>query len=70
MAEQIDVYPIDSIARRLFELKFGKARVATEDEIRKLLVERDGFYARAAATLETSGKTVKQTLQELRKALS
>jgi XRE family aerobic/anaerobic benzoate catabolism transcriptional regulator len=47
-----------------------KGRSAALDEIRKLLAERDALYARAPATVETSGKTVKQTLQELRKALS
>lgn len=37
LADQIDVYPVDSIARRLYELKFGKPTVATESEVRKLL---------------------------------
>jgi XRE family aerobic/anaerobic benzoate catabolism transcriptional regulator len=45
-------------------------RSSALDEIRKLLAERDALYARAAATVNTSGKTVKQTLQELRKALA
>ncbi len=47
-----------------------KGRSAALDEIRKLLAERDGLYARAAATIETSGKTVRQSLHEIRKALS
>jgi XRE family aerobic/anaerobic benzoate catabolism transcriptional regulator len=47
-----------------------KGRSAALDEIRKLLAERDALYGRAAATIETSGKTVKQSLQDLRKALS
>ncbi len=48
----------------------GQGRSAALDEIRKLLAERDRLYARAAATIETSGKTVKQSLHEIRKALS
>src|SRR5688500_2735085 len=47
-----------------------KGRSAALDEIRKLLADRETLYARAAAAIETTGKTVKQTLQELRKALS
>jgi XRE family aerobic/anaerobic benzoate catabolism transcriptional regulator len=47
-----------------------QGRSAALDEIRKLLDERDALYARAPATVQTSGKTVKQTLQELPKALS
>jgi len=47
-----------------------KGRSAALDEIRQLLAERDGLYARAAATIETSGKTVRQSLHEIRKALS
>ena len=39
------------------------------DEIRKLLTDRDRLYARAPLALDTSGKSVRQTLQELRKAL-
>jgi XRE family aerobic/anaerobic benzoate catabolism transcriptional regulator len=47
-----------------------KGRSAALDEIRQLLAERDSLYARAAATIHTSGKTVRQSLQEIRKALS
>jgi XRE family aerobic/anaerobic benzoate catabolism transcriptional regulator len=47
-----------------------KGRSAALDEIRKLLEDRDGLYARANATLDTSGKTVRQSLTELRKALA
>ena len=47
-----------------------KGRSAALDEIRQLLAERDRLYARAAATVETSGKTVRQSLHEIRKALS
>jgi len=46
-----------------------KGRSAALDEIRKLLAERDRLYARAPLTVDTSGKSVRQTLQELRKAL-
>jgi XRE family transcriptional regulator, aerobic/anaerobic benzoate catabolism transcriptional regulator len=39
------------------------------DEIRKLLADRERLYARAPLAIDTSGKSVRQTLQELRKAL-
>src|SRR5262245_35094475 len=51
------------------DLRPFKGRSAALDEIRKLLADRDRLYARAPFTLDTSGKTVRQTLQELRKAL-
>jgi XRE family aerobic/anaerobic benzoate catabolism transcriptional regulator len=47
----------------------GQGRSAALDEVRKLLAERERLYARAPLALDTSGKTVRQTLQELRKAL-
>jgi XRE family aerobic/anaerobic benzoate catabolism transcriptional regulator len=47
-----------------------KGRSAALDEIRKLLQDREQLYARANATLDTSGKTVRQSLAELRKALA
>lgn len=46
-----------------------KGRSAALEEIRKLLADRDRLYARATLAVETSGKTVRQTLQEIRKAL-
>jgi XRE family aerobic/anaerobic benzoate catabolism transcriptional regulator len=46
-----------------------KGRSAALDEIRKLLADRDRLYARAPLAFETSGKSVRQTLQEIRKAL-
>jgi len=46
-----------------------KGRSAALDEIRRLLADRDRLYARAPLTLDTTGKSVRQTLQELRKAL-
>ena len=47
-----------------------KGRSAALDEIRKLLADRDRLYARAALTVETSAKTLRQSLQEIRKALT
>jgi len=47
----------------------GQGRSAALDEIRGLLADRERLYARAPLALDTSGKTVRQTLQELRKAL-
>ena len=45
-----------------------KGRSAALDEIRKLLADRDRLYSRSHATVDTSGKTVRQTLAELRRA--
>jgi XRE family aerobic/anaerobic benzoate catabolism transcriptional regulator len=47
----------------------GQGRSAALDEIRKLLADRDRLYARAPLAVDSTGKTVRQTLQELRKAL-
>jgi XRE family aerobic/anaerobic benzoate catabolism transcriptional regulator len=47
-----------------------KGRSAALDEIRKLLADRDRLYARADVTVDTSGKTLKQALTELRNALT
>jgi XRE family aerobic/anaerobic benzoate catabolism transcriptional regulator len=52
------------------DLRPFKGRSAALDEIRTLLAERDPLYARAALAVETSGRTVRQTLQEIRKALT
>lgn len=37
LSEQVDVYSMDSIAKRLYEFKFGKSKFATRDEIREIL---------------------------------
>jgi XRE family transcriptional regulator, aerobic/anaerobic benzoate catabolism transcriptional regulator len=47
-----------------------KGRSAALDEIRRLLEDRNRLYARANATIDTSGKTLKQSLSELRQAIS
>jgi XRE family aerobic/anaerobic benzoate catabolism transcriptional regulator len=47
-----------------------KGRSAALDEIRKLLADRDRLYGRADFTVDTSGKTLKQSLTELRQALT
>jgi len=47
-----------------------QGRPAALDEIRGLLADRERLYARADATLETSGKTVRQSLAELRSAIA
>ncbi|HEY2337382.1 MAG TPA: helix-turn-helix transcriptional regulator [Burkholderiales bacterium] len=47
-----------------------QGRAAALGEIKKLLADRDALYARAAATIDTSGKTVKQSLEQLKKALA
>jgi XRE family aerobic/anaerobic benzoate catabolism transcriptional regulator len=47
-----------------------KGRSAALGEIKKLLADRDALYARASLAIDTSGKTVKQSLDQLRKALA
>src|SRR5687767_6764429 len=47
-----------------------KGRSAALDEIKKLLEDRNRLYSRANATVDTSGKTLKQSLSELRQALT
>src|SRR5262245_51416851 len=47
-----------------------KGRSAALEEIRKLLEDRNRLYARANATVDTSGKTLKQSLNELRQTLT
>jgi len=47
-----------------------KGRSAALDEIKQLLKDRETLYARADATLDTTGRTVRQSLAELRKALA
>jgi XRE family transcriptional regulator, aerobic/anaerobic benzoate catabolism transcriptional regulator len=44
-----------------------KGRSAALDEIRKLLADRERLYGRAHATVDTSGRTVRQSLAELKK---
>jgi XRE family aerobic/anaerobic benzoate catabolism transcriptional regulator len=52
------------------DLRPFKGRSAAQDEIRKLLADRDRLYARADLTIETSGKTVRQSLEQMKRALS
>ena len=47
-----------------------KGRSAALDEIRKLLADRDRLYSRAEVTLETSGRSVKAMLDELKGRLT
>src|SRR5688572_12078036 len=47
-----------------------KGRSAALDEIKKLLEDRNRLYSRANATVDTSGKTLKQAFNELRSALT
>jgi XRE family aerobic/anaerobic benzoate catabolism transcriptional regulator len=48
------------------DLRPFKGRSAALDEIRKLLADRDRLYSRADVTLETSGKSLKSSLEELK----
>jgi XRE family transcriptional regulator, aerobic/anaerobic benzoate catabolism transcriptional regulator len=47
-----------------------KGRSAALDEIRTLLAGRERLYSRAHATVDTTGKTVRQTFAELRRAVT
>ena len=47
-----------------------KGRSAALDEIKQLLDDRNRLYSRANATVDTSGKTLKQALTELKHALT
>ena len=47
-----------------------KGRVAALEEIRILLKDRNNLYRRADAVVDTTGKTMRQSLADLRKALS
>jgi XRE family aerobic/anaerobic benzoate catabolism transcriptional regulator len=47
-----------------------KGRSAALGEIEKLLEDREKLYARADATVETSGKTVRQSLEQVKRALA
>ena len=64
--------PEDHMARVIAQgdMRPFKGRAAALDEIRTLLADRDPLYARAAAAIDTSGRTVKQCLQDIRRALS
>jgi len=46
-----------------------KGRSAALDEIRKLLADRGRLYGQADATVDTSAKSLRQTLLEVRKAI-
>jgi len=43
-----------------------RGRAEALDEIRRLLADRDGLYARADATIDTSAQPVKQSMARLR----
>ncbi len=47
-----------------------KGRSAALDEIKNLLDDRETLYARAGRTVDTSGKSPRQSLAELKKALA
>ena len=48
----------------------GAGRSAALGEIEKLLQDREKLYGRADATIETSGKTVRQSLEQMKRALA
>ena len=47
-----------------------KGRSAALDEIRKLLADRDRLYGRASATVDTTGRTMRQSLADLRRVIA
>ena len=48
------------------DLRPFKGRATALDEIRKLLADRDRLYSQAEVTLETSGRSLKSSLEELK----
>src|SRR4051812_4098734 len=48
----------------------GAGRSSALDEIRKLLADRDRLYGRAGAVIDTSGKSVRQSLAELKRVFA
>jgi len=52
---------------RPFKGENASGRPSALDEIRKLLADRDRLYVRANAVVDTSGRTVRQSLADLRK---
>jgi XRE family aerobic/anaerobic benzoate catabolism transcriptional regulator len=48
----------------------GTGRSSALDEIRKLLADRERLYGRAGAVVDTSGKSVRQCLAELRRVIA
>ena len=48
----------------------GQGRPAALEEIRQLLADRDRLYSRADATLDTTGRPLKESFSELKKALT
>src|SRR5262245_18837145 len=63
--------PLEHMSRVIAQgdMRPFKGRSTALDEIRRLLADRDRLYARAPLTVDTSGKSVRQTLQDLRKGL-
>src|SRR3954464_8259955 len=47
-----------------------KGRSAALEEIRKLLADRERLYGRASATVDTTGKTMRQSLADLRRVIA
>jgi XRE family aerobic/anaerobic benzoate catabolism transcriptional regulator len=64
--------PEDHMARVVAQgdMRPFKGRTAALDEVRKLLTDRDRLYGRAESVVNTSGKTVRESLAELRKAIA
>ncbi|HEY5897268.1 MAG TPA: helix-turn-helix transcriptional regulator [Burkholderiales bacterium] len=64
--------PEDHMARVVAQgdMRPFKGRTAALDEVRKLLTDRDRLYGRAESVVNTSGRTVRESLAELRKALA
>ena len=48
----------------------ASGRSSALDEIRKLLADRDRLYGRASSAVDTSGKTVRQSLADLRRVIA
>lgn len=52
------------------DLRPMQGRAAAMDELRRILQQRNALYAKADATLETTGRTVRQCVADLRRMLA
>ena len=68
---QGDMRPFEGSMRGTTRGKMqGQGRPAALEEVRQLLADRDRLYSRADATVDTTGRPLKESFSELKKALT
>jgi len=68
---QGDMRPFEGSVRGTTRGKMqGQGRPAALEEVRQLLADRDRLYSRADATVDTTGRPLKESFSELKKALT